>query len=177
MAANTVVRARIDEQTKEEAAIVLAAMGLTLSDAFRIMLTRIAREKALPFEPLVPNAETLEAMKEARRGALPSFASVDALMADLNEADWAHQCLQAWLQTGESDAPAPRDIESLLPQVLGLLVADIPLPERNHDHPLAGQWKDYRDCHVKPDLVLIYRKPDHEVLQLVRIGSHSDLGF
>ena len=87
MAANTVVRARIDEQTKEEAAIVLAAMGLTLSDAFRIMLTRIAREKALPFEPLVPNAETIKAMKAARRGALPSFASVDALMADLNEAD------------------------------------------------------------------------------------------
>ena len=87
MAANTVVRARIDQETKEEAAIVLAAMGLTLSDAFRIMLTRIAREKALPFEPLVPNAETIEAMKEARRGALPSFTSVDALMADLNEAD------------------------------------------------------------------------------------------
>ena len=87
MAANTVVRARIDEKTKEEAAVVLAAMGLTLSDAFRILLTRIAREKALPFEPLVPNAETIEAMKAARRGALPSFASVDALMADLNEAD------------------------------------------------------------------------------------------
>ena len=87
MTANTVVRARIDAQTKEEAAIVLEAMGLTLSDAFRIMLTRIAREKALPFEPLVPNAETIEAMKEARRGTLPSFASVDALMADLNEAD------------------------------------------------------------------------------------------
>ena len=87
MAANTVVRARVDEQTKEEAAIVLAAMGLTLSDAFRIMLTRIAREKALLFEPLVPNAETIKAMKTARRGALPSFASVDALMADLNETD------------------------------------------------------------------------------------------
>ena len=87
MTANTVVRARIDAQTKEEAAIVLEAMGLTLSDAFRIMLTRIAREKALPFEPLVPNAETIAAMKEARRGTLPSFASVDALMADLNEAD------------------------------------------------------------------------------------------
>ena len=87
MTANTVVRARIDAQTKEEAAIVLEAMGLTLSDAFRMMLTRIAREKALPFEPLVPNAETIAAMKEARRGTLPSFASVDALMADLNEAD------------------------------------------------------------------------------------------
>jgi len=87
MSANAVVRARIDGHIKEEAAAVLAAMGLTVSDAFRIMLTRIAREKALPFEPLVPNEETIAAMKEARRGALPSFDSVDALIADLNADD------------------------------------------------------------------------------------------
>jgi DNA-damage-inducible protein J len=87
MAANAVVRARIDEHIKEEAATVLAAMGLTVSDAFRIMLTRVAREKALPFEPLVPNAETIEAMKEARRGNLPSFETVDGLLADLNADD------------------------------------------------------------------------------------------
>lgn len=87
MVANTVVRVRIDEHIKQEAAIVLATMGLTLSDALRIMLTRTARGKALPFEPLVPNAETIAAMKEARSGALPSFISVDALMADLNAAD------------------------------------------------------------------------------------------
>ena len=84
MASNAVVRARIDEQIKEEASVVLAAMGLTLSDAFRIMLTRIAREKALPFEPLVPNKETIAAMKEARSGKLASFDSVEALMTDLN---------------------------------------------------------------------------------------------
>ena len=87
MPANAVVRARIDERTKEEAAVVLAAMGLTVSDAFRILLTRIAREKALPFEPLVPNAETIAAMQEARRGKLASFATVDELMADLNAPD------------------------------------------------------------------------------------------
>lgn len=87
MAANAVVRARIDGRIKEEASVVLEAMGLTVSDAFRIMLTRVAREKALPFEPLVPNAETIEAMKEARRGDLPSFDTVDDLMADLNEDD------------------------------------------------------------------------------------------
>ena len=68
MPSNTVVRARIDEHIKEEAATVLAAMGLTVSDAFRIMLTRVAREKALPFEPLVPNEETIKAMKQARSG-------------------------------------------------------------------------------------------------------------
>ncbi len=87
MSANAVVRARIDEHIKEEATIVLASMGLTVSDAFRIMLTRVAREKALPFEPLVPNTETIDAMKEARRGGLKSFTTVDSLMADLNADD------------------------------------------------------------------------------------------
>jgi DNA-damage-inducible protein J len=87
MPANAVVRARIDEHIKEEATAVLASMGLTISDAFRMMLTRVAREKALPFEPLVPNAETIEAMKEARSGKLASFDNVEALRADLNAED------------------------------------------------------------------------------------------
>ena len=88
MASNTVVRARIDEHIKEEASVVLAAMGLTVSDAFRIMLTRIAREKALPFEPLVPNEKTIQAMKDARSGVnTKSFKNVDDLMADLNADD------------------------------------------------------------------------------------------
>ena len=87
MPANAVVRARIDASIKEEATVVLAAMGLTVSDAFRILLTRVAREKALPFEPLVPNTETIAAMKEARRGKLPSFAAIDELMTDLNADD------------------------------------------------------------------------------------------
>jgi DNA-damage-inducible protein J len=83
MAANTVVRARIDEHIKEEASIVLAAMGLTVSDAFRIMLTRVAREKALPFKPLVPNATTIKAMKQARRGKLTTV-TLDKLQAVLD---------------------------------------------------------------------------------------------
>ena len=87
MPTNAVVRARIDAHTKEEASAVLATMGLTVSDAFRIMLTRIAHEKALPFEPLVPNATTIAAMKEARQGGLKSFDTVQDLMADLNADD------------------------------------------------------------------------------------------
>jgi DNA-damage-inducible protein J len=67
MAANALVQTRIDQAVKEEATIVLAAMGLTVSDAVRLMLTRVARDRALPFEPLTPNAETIEAMREARR--------------------------------------------------------------------------------------------------------------
>ena len=84
---NTVVRARIDEHVKEEASAVLATIGLTVSDAFRLMMMRIAADKALPFEPLVPNAETVEAMKVARRGEMVTVGSVDALFADLNADD------------------------------------------------------------------------------------------
>ncbi|MBK1723544.1 type II toxin-antitoxin system RelB/DinJ family antitoxin [Thiocystis violacea] len=87
MAANALVQARIDGDVKEEAAAVLATMGLTVSDAVRLMLTRVAREHALPFDPLIPNPETVEAMKEARRGQLQSFESLDDLMADLDAED------------------------------------------------------------------------------------------
>lgn len=69
MAANALVQTRIDATVKEEAATVLAAMGLTVSDAVRLMLTRVAREKALPFEPLVPDAPALAAVKKARKSA------------------------------------------------------------------------------------------------------------
>lgn len=87
MTANAVVRARIDEHIKEEASTVLAAMGLTVSDAFRIMLTRIANEKALPFEPLMPNKTAVAAMRETRNGKLKRFDEVDSLMADLHAKD------------------------------------------------------------------------------------------
>ena len=66
--------------------------------------------------------------------------------------------------------------EQLVP-VMRALAADQPLEPRHRDHVLTGNWKDHRDCHVKPDLVLIYRKPDAETLQLVRLGSHSELGL
>jgi DNA-damage-inducible protein J len=84
---NTVVRARIDEHVKEEAAAVLASIGLTVSDAFRLMMMRIAKDKALPFEPLVPNAETIEAMKAARRGELVTVGSPADLLKSLNAGD------------------------------------------------------------------------------------------
>jgi DNA-damage-inducible protein J len=87
MPANAVVRARIDEHVKKEGTAVLAAMDLTVSEAFRLLLVRIASDKALPFEPLVPNAETIAAMREARRGKLPSFGTVNDLLRDLDTAD------------------------------------------------------------------------------------------
>lgn len=83
---NTVVRARISEEVKNEATAVLAAMGLTVSDAFRIIMTRIAREHALPFEPLVPNEETIAAMRAARQGETETV-TLDQLQAVLDAED------------------------------------------------------------------------------------------
>ena len=98
---STVVRVRIDEKTRDEAAAVLGARGLTVSDAFCLMMVRIAADKRLPFEPLVPNDETIEAVKAARRGELVVVGDIDGLMADLNADDQADLGLQTILQTQE----------------------------------------------------------------------------
>lgn len=86
MPQNAVVRARIDEKTKKQAARILGRMGLTVSDAMRITLKRIAREKQFDV-PFLPNKETIEALVELDRGGGKSFATVDELMADLNAPD------------------------------------------------------------------------------------------
>jgi mRNA interferase YafQ len=60
-------------------------------------------------------------------------------------------------------------------KVVRALVTDAPLEPRHVDHALRGSWAGYRDCHIRPDLVLIYAKPDDTTLELVRLGSHSEL--
>lgn len=68
-------------------------------------------------------------------------------------------------------------LDAELLDTVTMLAKDEPLPRRYFDHPLSGEWSDHRDCHIKPDLILIYRKPDDETLELVRLGSHSELGL
>jgi len=68
-------------------------------------------------------------------------------------------------------------LQADLTAVVMALANDQALDPRLHDHGLTGDWKDHRDCHIKPDLVLIYRLPDEGRLQLVRLGSHSELGL
>ena len=77
----------------------------------------------------------------------------------------------------ESKGRHKATLDEVFLEVLGELLNDRPLPARFREHALTGEWRDFRDCHVKPDLVLIYRKPDSETLQLVRLGSHSALGL
>lgn len=84
MAATTMIHVRIDEQVKARAAETLAEMGLSVSDAVRVFLMRVAAEKQLPFTLKVPNAETREAMIEARVMARARFATVQALLDDID---------------------------------------------------------------------------------------------
>ena len=68
-------------------------------------------------------------------------------------------------------------LDALLEAVTDLLSSDAVLEARYRDHSLAGAWQDHRDCHLRPDLLLIYRKVDEATLQMVRLGSHSELGL
>ena len=67
------------------------------------------------------------------------------------------------------------DLDSDLLDVIEMLASDAELPERLRDHALAGEWRGFRDCHVRPDLVLIYEKVGQDILSLARLGSHSEL--
>jgi DNA-damage-inducible protein J len=87
VATNALVQTRIDQAIKDEAAAVLKEMGLTVSDAVRLMLVRVAREKALPFDVRTPNAATREAIAELQGGKGARFDCVESLMADLRADD------------------------------------------------------------------------------------------
>ena len=89
--------------------------------------------------------------------------------------EWTGQFKRDYKREGKGQHRATLDAD-LLP-VIGKLTKDEALEPRHRDHALTGEWKDHRDCHIKPDLVLIYRLPDESCLQLVRLGSHSELGL
>jgi mRNA interferase YafQ len=77
----------------------------------------------------------------------------------------------------ESKGQHRKVLQSEFVSLVEALATDRPLEPRHRDHALTGDWKDHRDCHVRPDLVLIYRKPDDDTLELVRLGSHAELGW
>ncbi len=81
--------------------------------------------------------------------------------------DWKHESKGRYSKTLAHDVG----------RVIVRLATDDLLEPRHRDHALTGEWADHRDCHVRPDLVLIYRKPDDFTLQLVRLGSHAELGW
>ncbi len=136
----TIVHVRVDEKTKQRATKALAAMGMSVSDAVRMLLVRVAAaEKALPFDVKVPNATTAKAIRAADTGK----------------------------GKRQRVSQFRRDAK------LTLLIEGSALPPRYKDHPLGGEWMHFRDCHIEPDWILIY-KIDGEDLT-VPTGTHSDL--
>ncbi|MHB1175461.1 MAG: type II toxin-antitoxin system YafQ family toxin [Sulfuriferula sp.] len=89
--------------------------------------------------------------------------------------EWTSQFKRDYKREGKGQHRAKLDID-LFPVVEALANNQL-LEPRHHDHALTGDWKDHRDCHIKPDLVLIYQKPDDDTMRLVRLGSHSELGL
>jgi mRNA interferase YafQ len=89
------------------------------------------------------------------------------------EIDWT----SAFKRDFKREKKTDRQLENILDPILADLVKDNPMPEKFSDHPMTGAWKDCRDCHLKPDLVLIYQKPDNGTLRLVRLGSHAELSI
>ena len=131
----------------------------------------------MPFEPLVPNEETIEAMKAARRGELNDRRRA-------REAAPEPECGLLGIRAAfrrdyrrEKSGRHGKRLDAELLETVTMLANDEPLPRRYFDHPLGGEWSDHRDCHIRPDLILIYRKPDDASLELVRLGSHSELGL
>jgi mRNA interferase YafQ len=80
-------------------------------------------------------------------------------------------------ETKGQSAPYVAKLDAELSHVVRVLAVDGTLDARHRDHALTGGWNNHRDCHIRPDLVLIYRKPDDSTLELVRLGSHSELGL
>lgn len=89
----------------------------------------------------------------------------------MREIEFTNQFKKDWKKISKADKKA----EGLLEAALNLLCADKELPAKYCDHPLKGVWRHWRDLHLKPDLLLIYRKVGNDTLQLSRIGSHSEL--
>lgn len=89
--------------------------------------------------------------------------------------EWTTQFKQDFKREGKGHYRATLD-DDLFP-IIESLAKDQLLELRYRDHSLSGNWKDHRDCHIKPDLILIYQKPNPETMRLVRLGSHSELGL
>jgi len=93
----------------------------------------------------------------------------------MRQIDYSHRFKRDYRR--EKSGVLGKKLDELLQSALSQLIEDAPLPERYRDHALTGEWKDHRDCHIRPDLVLIYRLAGDDRIELIRLGSHSELGL
>ena len=174
MRSDTVVRARIDSDTKAKATEALHSMGLSVSEAIRLLMVRVAEERRMPFDVEVPNRKTLDAVRELERGGGQELRFRGRSVS-------RSQNLKCWFRSGRPGSSAmrgerrdeARDLDKL-EALLTLLIHQERLPERYLDHPLRGNLGGYREAHIEPDWLVIYGVKEGE-LHLVRTGNHSDL--
>ena len=148
------------DSTKE----IFKEYNLSVTDAINMFLNRVRLERGLPFELKLPSDRTLESIEQIKRGDVVSYTSDDPIaemMKDLKSWSFKKQKL--------SD-----EEESSYVDVLFKLLNGIELEKKYKDHQLKGNMKEFRECHIKPDLLLMYGIID-DVLELVNIGSHSEI--
>ncbi len=91
--------------------------------------------------------------------------------------EWTSQFKRDFKKASTSKGQYRATLDDDLFPIIKRLANDQTLEARHRDHSLSGNWKDHRDCHIKPDLVLIYQKPNNSIIRLARLGSHSELGL
>ena len=186
----SVLRIRMDTEVKRKATTVLVAMGLTPSEAVRLLFHRIAADQTFPLELKVPNAQTRAAMAEVDEMVKTHnarFASPDELFAELEDpaaikranlprlVDYARPFLKDWERLSHSG----RYDKDRLKEIMLLLIANEALGPERRDHALRGSWARYRQCHVSGDFLLIYRLDDTDgpsgSIYFARVETHAEL--
>lgn len=184
MAGNTTnISIRMDADLKAQADALFTELGMNLTTAFNIFVRQSLREGGIPFEVRLeqPNKETVAAMLEAERIAkdpsVKGYNDLDELFADLkDERNQIYRQVHDQFQKDYKRAIKRGLKIELLEQVVALLAMGEPLPDKNRDHDLSGDWAGHRECHILPDWLLVYRiEDDVLVLTLARTGTHSDL--
>ena len=176
------VTARVDENVKKEAETLFKKMGLNMSTAMNLFLKKCILEQGIPFELKVPNRETLKAMQETddvlsgkieRKG----YNSAEELFEDL-EIQWMKLTIKTTKRFDKDLKKLKKrkyDLK-LLTKIINKLSDSEVLPEKYRDHYLTGDYKGFRECHIQPDWLLIYKIDKNIlVLTLSRTGTHSDL--
>lgn len=178
--ATTNISIRMDSDLKSQADALFSELGMNLSTAFNIFVRQSLRWR-IPFEIKMdqPNNETMAAMLEAERIAkdpnVKHYSDVEEALRELKAMNrdivWTNQFKKDYKLAQKRHL----DID-LLDNIIRTLSRGEPLPEKNRDHALTGDWIGHRECHIQPDWLLIYRIEDNVlVLTLARTGSHSDL--
>ncbi len=167
---------RVDETDYHRAKKILNQIGLNYSQAISVFNSMIVLNNGLPFEVKVPTKRLKKALNELKLHKGKSFNNVDDLFNDLNR--WIHWMYEIFRTAGfkKHYKKLLKNNENDLREVITKLSTGKKLEKKYKDHKLTGNYHKCRECHIKPDLLLIYRiNDDTSELSLVEIGKHSEL--